>query len=113
MRSPPVCNWKLHSSHFVDRARDLAHALEWSECQGPGGWSEARARVEARYGVPASVLKDLRHRPPKQLPAHVYARIEAAYRVMCQAQIDRFGELLSSGEGEDAAQLIEREGHAD
>lgn len=75
------------SSVYVENARVMARALVWSECPLPGEWALARHRVELRYGIAASLLRDLEYRPPKQLPAHQYARIEAAFRVMSERSL--------------------------
>lgn len=106
-----VCNGRLqHSSRlltsaadFVDRARVWADALVWKECNGPGDLVEARHRVEARYGIPATLLRDLRYRPPKRIAAELYERLRIAYRNQCERELKRFeGELAdASAQGRD------------
>lgn len=91
------------SLEFVESAVAMADALVWSESRGPGDWSEAMIRVERRYGISARLLKDLRHRPPKTIPAHVYARIEAAYRAMCARIIERFSHGAAADAVKEAA----------
>lgn len=74
----------MTSAEYVDRARGWADTLVWKECRGPGDMAEARARVEARYGIPAAWLKDLRHRPPKRIGVDLYERLRIAYLNHCE-----------------------------
>jgi hypothetical protein len=74
----------MSSSEYVDRARGWADALVWRETSGPRQLDEARSRVEARYGIPFSVLKDLRERPPKRIAADLYERLRSAYLASCE-----------------------------
>lgn len=72
------------SAEYVERAREMLRALVWAECLGPNCWSEARQRVSERFGISAGLIRDLEYRPPKTLPAHTYARIEAAFGLLRQ-----------------------------
>lgn len=67
------------SADYVEAARRMVSALVWAECMGPNQWALARQRVSERYGIPAGLIRDLEYRPPKTLPAHTYAKIEAAF----------------------------------
>ena len=70
------------SADYVERAGMMVRALVWSESVGPNQWGLARQRVSERYGISAGLIRDLEYRPPKTLPAHTYARIEAAFVVL-------------------------------
>lgn len=54
---------------FLPGQREHGLAVEWArflnqrEARGPGDLDNARARIEARYGLPAQVLWRLRYKP--------------------------------------------------
>lgn len=52
---------------YVDEARRMARHLIATEAAGPGDIVNAMQRIEARYGVPFSLLKSLRYRTPKDI----------------------------------------------
>lgn len=101
-----VCNGKpqaagsqITSFECVERARQWADALVWRECSGPRDLALARSRVEAKWGIPAQVLKDLRERPPKRIDAALYLRLQFAHRAQIEREIKHLnGELAGADE---------------
>jgi hypothetical protein len=86
------CLWKgkrMNAATFVDTAGKLAGHLVAREMRGPGDVDNAMRRLETRYGVPYQALWSLRYRRPKEIAAHVYAGIIAAYDAQCDQQAKR------------------------
>lgn len=81
---------RMSPTVFVDQASEWANHLVRRESRGPGDVENAMRRIEARYGVPYSVLWALRYRRPKDLTVSVYAHLHAVY----MAEIDRQQRLL-------------------
>ncbi|WP_298966208.1 hypothetical protein [uncultured Roseibium sp.] len=70
----------------VAAAREMATGLVQRESRGPGDLDNAMRRVEAKYGVPYSVLWSLRYRQPKDILLGVFTKIRAAYQAECARQ---------------------------
>jgi hypothetical protein len=77
---------KQMSSAFVAEAQKWAGRLVQSESRGPGDIDNAMRRLETRYGIPYSLLYNLRYRPPRDLLVSHFARLEAAYVAECERQ---------------------------
>lgn len=69
---------EMNVAAYVGQAREMAAALEDRETLVTRARPAARARVARAVGVSAALLHSLRYRPPKQISAHVYARLCAA-----------------------------------
>ena len=76
----------MTAASFVNEARQLAGRMVEREMRGPGDLDNAMRRIEQRYGVPYQALWNLRYRTPKEIAAHVYAGIVAAYSDQCDRQ---------------------------
>lgn len=74
------------SEAFVQDAQEWARRLVQSESRGPGDIPNAMRRLETRYGVPYSLLYNLRYRPPRDLLVSHFARLQAAYLAECERQ---------------------------
>lgn len=74
----------MNAASFVDDAEKLAERMLELEVRGPGDIESAMRRIEARYGVPYQSLWNLRYRKPKEIAAHVYAALVAAYDDQCE-----------------------------
>jgi hypothetical protein len=73
----------------VDIATGWAKRLTQIEARGPGDIENAWRRLEARYGIPWRAFWALRYRPPREMAASIYLRLQAAYSAECQRQIRR------------------------
>jgi hypothetical protein len=78
---------KMDAAVFVDRAREMAAALEDREALATRSRPIARQRVAHLSGVAASLLHSLRYRPPKQIAADVFERLCAAMERKAAEQI--------------------------
>lgn len=65
----------MDAAAFVDRAREMAAALENREVGAAGSRPIARAAAARHAGIPASLLHSLRYRPPKHIAAESYQRL--------------------------------------
>jgi hypothetical protein len=80
---------KMNAAAFVDRAREIAMALEDREIGAARSRPLARQRVSRLARVPVSLLHSLRYRPPKQIAADVFARLCAAIERQAINQIKK------------------------
>jgi hypothetical protein len=79
---------RMSNVAYVDQARAWGRLLEERERSACDGDLElARARIEAKYGIPSSSLYALRRRQPKTIPADLYDRLAAAVEDACSKQI--------------------------
>jgi hypothetical protein len=78
---------KMDAAVFVDRAREMAAALEDREVLATRSRPIARQRVAHLSGVAASLLHSLRYRPPKQIAADAFERLCAATERKAAEQI--------------------------
>lgn len=78
---------KMTSAVYVEQARKLARALEEREVARGMTRPVARARVEARFGLPASLLRSLRYRCPKSIGADVFDKLLMAVEHQAEEQI--------------------------
>ncbi len=62
-----------------EQAKSWANKLILGESRGPGDMENAMRRLEARYGIPRSVLFALRYRPTKDPKASIYLRLQNAW----------------------------------
>lgn len=76
----------MNAATFVEHAGELASKMIARETRGPGDVENAMRRLEARYAIPYQALWQARYRRPKQIAAHVYAAIVAAYETECDRQ---------------------------
>lgn len=90
-KSLPSEQKRMSPTVFVDQASEWANHLVRRESRGPGDIEDAMRRIEARYGLPYSVLWSLRYRRPKDLMVSVYAHLQSVY----VAEIDRQQRLLA------------------
>lgn len=77
----------MSSAVFISHAADLSRRMVAREARGPGDVDNAMRRLEARYGIPYSVLWALRFRKPKTLDVGVFARIIGAHDAECDRQL--------------------------
>lgn len=70
----------------VAAASEMASRLVQKESRGPGDLDNAMRRIEARYGVPYSVLWSLRYRKPKDILLGVFTKLRCAYWSECERQ---------------------------
>ncbi len=70
----------------VAAASEMARNLVHRESRGPGDLENAMRRIEAKYGVPYSVLWSLRYRQPKDILMGVFHKLRSAYEAECQRQ---------------------------
>lgn len=70
----------------VAAAKEMASNLVLRESRGPGDLDNAMRRIEAKYGVPYSVLWSLRYRQPKDILLGVFTKLRAAYQAECARQ---------------------------
>lgn len=80
----------------VDEAAGWANALLSRAYRGPGDTIEAATyRAEQKWGIPAQTFWALRYRKPKGILAHIYQRLEAAYKAECERQEARLRHELA------------------
>lgn len=70
----------------VAAAQEMASGLVQRESRGPGDLDNAMRRIEAKYGVPYSVLWSLRYRQPKDILLGVFTKLRTAYQAECARQ---------------------------
>lgn len=76
----------MNAALFVDQAGELAGKMVAREMRGPGDIENAMRRIEGRHGIPYQSLWALRYRRPKEISAHVFFQICAAYDAECERQ---------------------------
>lgn len=77
----------MDAAVFVDRAREMAAALEDREAFEAKSRPAARRRVARLAGIPASLLHSLRYRRPKTIAADVFDKLCAAVERQALKQI--------------------------
>lgn len=85
----------LSPSAYVEHAASMARLLEGRallevlerDILDKSPREEARELVERRFGIPASLLRSLRYRPPKIVAADAFAKLLAAIELQAAAQI--------------------------
>lgn len=77
---------------YVDEAQRIAREMVANEARGPGDLINAMRRIEARYGVPYSLLKALRYNPPSDIMIGVWTRLLNAYEAECE-RVERKAQL--------------------
>ena len=77
----------MSSTAFMESARDMARVLESREVAQVGDLDLARARLEAKWGIPGRVFYSLRYRPTKTIAVDLYARLCAAVEASALSQI--------------------------
>lgn len=88
---------KVDASVFVERAREMAAALEDREMPVARSRPAARRCASRLAGVSASLLHSLRYRPPKTIAADAYARLCAAIEQQAITQIRKaFNEIAEA-----------------
>lgn len=70
----------------VAAAQEMASRLVQRESRGPGDLDNAMRRIEAKYGVPYSLLWSLRYRQPKDILVGVFTKLKTAYQAECARQ---------------------------
>ena len=65
----------MDAAVFVERAREMAAALEDQEVLNARSRPIAREHVSRSSGVSASLLHSLRYRPPKRIAADAFERL--------------------------------------
>lgn len=66
-------------SNAVDKAQLWVKTMISRESKGAGDTVPAMRRLSRRYGIPFSLLWNLRYRPPKDLFVGVYEKLHFAY----------------------------------
>lgn len=85
---------EMSAAAFVDQARDWARDVVNADVRGPGDLENAMRRVESRYGIPFAALWALRYRPPKDVAASIYLRLQQAHAAVCESQMRKFKDEL-------------------
>jgi hypothetical protein len=80
-----VCKKELQEMSIAS-AQQMARSLVHREQRGPGDLENAMRRLETKYGIPFGALWSLRYRPPRDILASVYLKIQAAYQAECERQ---------------------------
>jgi hypothetical protein len=78
---------RLEQIENIALAREMASRMVVREASGPGDIDNAMRRIEARYGVPYSLLWALRYRPPKDILLSPYRLLCAAYEAEVERQM--------------------------
>lgn len=86
----------MDAAIFVDRAREMAAALEDREIGVAKSRPVARQRAARIAGVTSSLLHSLRYRPPKTIAADVYARLCVAVEAQAQRHIRNLEHEISA-----------------
>lgn len=74
----------------VIEAQTWAESLLTRAHRGPGDTIDnAMGRVERKHGLPPRTLWKLRYRPPQEIVASVYLKLQAAYLAECERQAAR------------------------
>ncbi len=82
--SAPENKMSCVDAHIAD-ARTMSDYLLRKEFRGPGDTIEAAIyRAERRWGVPASMLKRLRHRDVADMLLSNWIKLSAAYAAACE-----------------------------
>ena len=79
---PMTCN--------VETAQDIAKRLINAEANGPGDFENAMRRLEARRGIPFSLLYSLKYRPPKDILLSQWNLLLDVYEMECARQERRY-----------------------
>jgi hypothetical protein len=100
----------------VNRAASWADALLAKVHRGPGDTIDAAMyRAESKYGIPAQTFWSLRYRPPKDILASVYLRLQSAYEAECakqEAKLRHEIEMTKRVMGDAAPEALVREAEA-
>ena len=86
MRKSPLQEKQVSPTAFVDDAASKARWIVQREVRGPGDLDNAMRRVEARHGLPYSLLWSLRYRRSKDILTSYYVAILNAYEAECERQ---------------------------
>jgi hypothetical protein len=81
---------------YLEQAAEMAAALEEREMQAAHSRPRARESVERKYGIPASLLHSLRHRPPKTIAADIFDRLLGAVESQAAEQIRNLENEIAS-----------------
>lgn len=81
----------MSAAAYVDQATEWASAIVRRESRGPGDTEAAMRRIEARYGLPFSLLWSLRYRKPKGIETSLFVRLQSVYL----AEVERQQRLLN------------------
>jgi hypothetical protein len=102
----------MSDAALLGEATGWAKRLTRAEARGPGDIENAWRRLEARYGIPWRSFWALRYRPPRNLAASTYLRLQAAYRAECERQIKRLEHevaITKAKTGPDHAAVVKAE----
>lgn len=81
-----ICKGVIVMDRTVEQARTWAEFLVQNETRCPGDIEGAMRRLETRYAVSWRTFWALRYRPPSEVFASVYMRLQEAYRAECERQ---------------------------
>lgn len=74
----------------VETAQDIARRLINAEARGPGDYENAMRRLEARRGIPFSLLHSLKYRQPKDILLSQWNLLLDVYEMECARQERRY-----------------------
>lgn len=82
---------------YVERAARLSRDLTRMKARGPGDTDNAMRAIERDYGIDYWTIWRLRYAAArlKDIPASIYARIEAAYIAECERQARRLNHEIA------------------
>ena len=78
----------------VEQSQDWARKIVNADVRGPGDLENAMRRVESRFGIPFAALWALRYRPPKDVAASIYLRLQQAHAAVCESQMRKYQDEL-------------------
>lgn len=81
---------EMSAAAFVDQARDWAREIVNADVRGPGDLENAMRRVESRFGISFAALWALRYRPPKDVAASIYLKLQQAHAAVCESQMRKY-----------------------
>jgi hypothetical protein len=82
---------QMTDAAYLDQAAIWSKDLTRMKARGPGDTDNAMRMIEREYGVDYSFIWSLRYRRErlKRISKSVFERIEAAYRMECQRQMQK------------------------
>lgn len=81
MRDKMRAEESIMSASYIRDTKSMAKALLDGEFRGPGDTIDAAAsRLQVKFGVPATVIKRLRHREVKDMLLSNFVALASAYK---------------------------------